>query len=52
MHDFGAVNESPIPTAVEFEAASEAANVLHDSRVHLIAPLPSLIHCSHVPRLL
>jgi hypothetical protein len=29
-----------------------AANVLHDSRVHLIAPLPSLIHCSHVPRLL
>src|SRR5215831_9864895 len=21
-----------------------------DSRVHLIAPLPSLIHCSHVPR--
>jgi hypothetical protein len=26
-----------------------AANVLHDSRVHLIAPLPSLIHCSHVP---
>ena len=23
-----------------------------DSRVHLIAPLPSLIHCSHVPRLL
>ena len=29
-----------------------AANVRHDSRVHLIAPLPSLIHCSHVPRLL
>jgi cytochrome c peroxidase len=26
-----------------------AANVRHDSRVHLIAPLPSLIHCSHVP---
>jgi hypothetical protein len=24
-----------------------AANVRHDSRVHLIAPLPSLIHCSH-----
>jgi hypothetical protein len=24
----------------------------HDSRVHLITPLPSLIHCSHVPRLL
>ena len=23
-----------------------AANVRHDSRVHLIAPLPSLIHCS------
>src|SRR5262245_19473653 len=23
-----------------------------DGRVHLIAPLPSLIHCSHVPRLL
>jgi hypothetical protein len=29
---------------------SRSANVLHDSRVHLIAPLPSLIHCSHVPR--
>ena len=29
-----------------------AANVRHDSRVHLIAPLPSLIHCSHVPRVL
>jgi hypothetical protein len=27
------------------------ANVLHDSRIHLIAPLPSLIHCSHLPRL-
>jgi hypothetical protein len=24
----------------------------HDSRVHRIAPLPSLIHCSQVPRLL
>ena len=29
-----------------------ATSVRHDSRVHLIAPLPSLIHCSHVPRLL
>jgi hypothetical protein len=29
-----------------------AANVLHDSRVHLIAPLPSLIYCSHVPALI
>src|ERR1019366_7326331 len=29
-----------------------AANVRHDNRVHLIAPLPSLIHCSQVPRLL
>jgi hypothetical protein len=29
-----------------------AANVRHDSRVHLIAPLPCLTHCSHVPRLL
>jgi hypothetical protein len=28
-----------------------AANVRHDNRVHLIAPLPSLIHCSQVPRL-
>jgi hypothetical protein len=27
-----------------------AAKVRHDSRVHLIAPLPSLIHCSAVPR--
>ena len=26
-------------------------NVGHDSRVHLIAPLPSLIHCSAVPAL-
>ncbi|MGZ9111433.1 MAG: hypothetical protein ACXW3X_10200, partial [Rhodoplanes sp.] len=25
-----------------------AANERHDSRVHLIAPLLSLIHCSHV----
>jgi hypothetical protein len=24
-----------------------AANVRHGNRVHLIAPLPSLIHCSH-----
>ena len=29
---------------------SETLKVL--SRVHLITPLPSLIHCSHVPRLL
>src|SRR6516162_3301465 len=29
----------------------EPANVRYDSRVHLIAPLPSLIHCSHVPSL-
>jgi len=28
-----------------------AANVRHDSRVHLIAPLPSLIHCSTRPAL-
>ena len=27
-----------------------AVKDLHDSRVHLITPLPSLIHCSHVPR--
>src|SRR5713101_9795423 len=27
-----------------------AAKVRHDNRVHLIAPLPSLIHCSAVPR--
>ena len=32
--------------------AALAANEQHDSRVHLIAPLPCLIHCSHVPRLL
>jgi hypothetical protein len=35
-----------------FCVAFGRANVRHDSRVHLIAPLPSLIHCSHVPRLL
>src|ERR1700730_18225713 len=29
-----------------------AANERHDSRVHLIVPFPSLIHCSQVPRLL
>src|SRR5271167_3225405 len=29
-----------------------AANERQESRVHRIAPLPSLIHCSHVPRLL
>jgi hypothetical protein len=27
-----------------------AAEVRHDSRVHLIAPFPSLIHCSAVRR--
>jgi hypothetical protein len=27
-----------------------AANVRHRSRVHLIGPLPTLIHCSAVPR--
>jgi hypothetical protein len=27
-----------------------APKVRHDSRVHLIAFLPSLIHCSYVPR--
>jgi hypothetical protein len=34
------------------ESTALAANVMHDSRVQLIAPLPSLIHCSHVPRFL
>src|SRR5262249_26575236 len=37
---------------MKLEPHALAANVRHDSRVHLIAPLPSLIHCSHVPRLL
>jgi len=32
---------------VELKAA---AKVRHDSSVHLLAPLPSLIHCSAVPR--
>jgi len=27
-----------------------AAKERHDSRVHLVASLPSLIHCSAVPR--
>src|SRR6516164_10842871 len=35
---------------VSWSRTALAANVWHDSRVHLIAPLPSLIHCSHVPR--
>jgi hypothetical protein len=37
---------------MKLEPTALAANVRHDSRGHLIAPLPSLIHCSHVPRLL
>jgi DNA-binding winged helix-turn-helix (wHTH) protein len=28
----------------------QISKVRHDSRVHLIAPFPSLIHCSQVPR--
>jgi hypothetical protein len=32
--------------------AGERLAERHDSRVHLTAPLPSLIHCSHVLRLL
>jgi AAA domain len=44
------------PDTVPFYVIADAMNLVadqrHDSRVHLIAPLPSLIHCSHVPRLL
>ena len=35
---------------VKLEADALARNVVHDSRVHLTACLPSLIHCSAVPR--
>ena len=35
---------------MELETKSLAAKMRHGSRVHLIAPLPSLIHCSAVPR--
>ena len=37
---------------MELSLTALAANTRHESRVHLIAPLPPLIHCSHVPALI